>query len=64
MDAIPMNIGPPSANRDIIKPVIPQKMEQLRSGTARTRLWGDPKRSDPVTVHAHTGDPANEASLL
>ena len=30
----------------------------------RPNAWGDPKRSDPVTVHAHTGDPANEASLI
>ena len=61
MDAVLINIGPPSANRDIINHVKPQKTEQEQP---RTRLWGDPKRGDPVTVHAHTGDPVNEASLI
>ena len=64
MDAVLTNIGPPSDKWDFIKPVELQKTEQRESGTARTRLWGDPKRSDPVTVHAHTGDRVNEASLI
>ena len=62
MHVLPTDTGPPSTSWDVLEFVNPPRKEQQEQEEPRTSLWGDPKRSDPVTVHVHTGDPVNEAS--